>query len=94
MGKHVLTTPSPFNYFEGLVMVMDDPIEDIRDLEWKAVIDFSEKYKELTYTDEAFEKYRQECITRYTGMYGDPFDINERLLDRICSIPNPLFERI
>lgn len=94
MGKHVLTTPSPFNYFEGLVTVMDDPIEDLRDLEWKAVIDFSEKYKELTYMDEAFEKYRQECITRYTGMYGNPFDINERLLDRICSIPNPLFERI
>lgn len=94
MGKHILTPASTFNYFEGMVTVMDDPIEDIKDLEWKAAFDFREKYKELTYTDEAFEKYKQDCIIRYTEMYGDPFDINEMLIEKLWAVPNPLYGKI
>ena len=93
MGKHILTIPSTFNYFDGMVTVMEDPIEYVKDLEWKASMDFSNQYKERTYTDNDFENYKQECISRYTNLYGDPFD-RTRLVDGIWEVKNPLFGRI
>lgn len=94
MGKHILTSASTFNYFEGLLTVMDDPVEDIRDLDWKAAMDFREKYKELTYTDEMFEKYKNDCIFRYSKLYGNPLDINDHLIYKIYGIPNPFNGKI
>lgn len=93
MGKHMLVNPSTFNYFDGMVTVMDDPIEDIRGLEWKAAMNFREKYKELTYTDEDFEQYKQSCIARYTEQYGNPFD-RSVINNGIYYVKNPLFGKI
>ena len=93
MGKHMITIPSTFNYFDGLITVMEDPIEDVKELGWKATIDFSEKYKELTYTDEAFEKYKRDCVVRYTKQYGNPFD-QFTLNNGIWSVKNPLYGKI
>lgn len=93
MGKHVLTVPSTFNYFEGMVTELRDPLEDLKGLEWKASIDFSQRYKELTYTDEAFSNYMYDCIDRYTKQHGDPFD-RDHIIHSIWNTPNVLFGKI
>lgn len=93
MGKHVLTFPSTFNYFEGLVTEMEDPMEDIKSLKWQYPLDFRQKYKDLTYKDEDFHDYMVECILRYNQKYGDPYN-KDTILDGIWKVNNPIYGKI
>ena len=58
MGQTVLSEKSDYNAFPGLIYeweTIDELNELIHTVEPQ---DFSEKYKELTYTDKAYEKYK------------------------------------
>ena len=62
MGHMVLSEKSDYNMFPGLVYEwnnIEELSEMIRNIKPQ---DFSGKYKELTYTDEAYEQYRKVFI--------------------------------
>ena len=73
MGQTVLSEKSDYNIFPGMIYeweTIDELNELIHTVEPQ---DFSEKYKELTYNDEAYELYRNiiinECYTKWNFSY-------------------------
>ena len=65
MGHTVLSEKSDYNMFPGLIYEWEN-IEELNDLVHTIQPeDFSEKYKELTYSNEAYENYRHALLSSY-----------------------------
>lgn len=63
-GKSVISAPSRHNYFGNLIKECD-PFEIHKKFKLYSPVDNSKKYKELTYSDENYEKYRSSLIKEF-----------------------------
>lgn len=89
MGHTVLSEKSDYNIFPGLIYEWET-IDDLNNLiHTVEPQDFREQYKEMTYSDEAYEEYRNailiECYNNYAEEYFDccglkKYDIINRLI--------------
>ena len=75
LGHTVLSEKSDYNIFPGLIYEFEN-VQQLNDLVHTVEPqDFSEKYKEMTYSDEAYEKYRNaildECYHKWFFKYFD-----------------------
>ena len=63
LGHTVLSEKSTYNMFPGLIYEFEN-VQQLNDLAHTVEPqDFSEEYKEMTYTDEAYDEYRQKILT-------------------------------
>lgn len=79
LGHTVLSEKSDYNLFPGLIYEFEN-VDQLNDLVHTIEPqDFSEKYKEMTYSDEAYEAYRNailyECYHKWAVQYFDEFGI-------------------
>ena len=82
LGKTVITDNSMFNYFPNMIIRVEDPVGKLlRAVKAEQPKDHSQEYWDMTHSDEAYEKYRQDCLKRYR-------DEGIRL-----PMPNPYYNR-
>lgn len=75
LGNTVLSEKSAYNVFPGLIYEWEDMDELDRLVKTLEPQDFSEQYKEMTYTNDAYNKYRDYIITtNYTNKTSDYFN--------------------
>lgn len=91
LGHTVLSEKSDYNIFPGLIYEWEnmDELENL--INTVEPQDFSEKYKEMTYSDEAYESYRNailhECYHKWAAQYFDKcgikrYDLINRLIKK------------
>lgn len=65
IGKSVISAKSKINYFGDLIKECD-PFEIHKKFRLYTQSDNSEKYKQLTYSDESYENYKQDLLLKYS----------------------------
>lgn len=66
LGKTVVSEQTSFNYFQGLITEVTEPLYNMAEAIINTEIkDNSKIYFDITYSDEAYNKYRNQCLNQY-----------------------------
>lgn len=91
LGHTVLSEKSTYNMFPGLIYEWENIGELDNLIKTVEPQDFSEKYKEMTYSNESYENYRQSILSNYYYAKADEYfytnkirryDLINKLIDK------------